>query len=102
MLYQIKQSYGYQLPNRTEFDDLARKITESATLNQGTLSDKDLLDISETAQKAEKLLIEVAKLKESLKERMQTVAPRVVEKLGEIVGARMIAKFGLKEMIEQQ
>ena len=103
LLLQIFQSYGFQLKDHSQFDDLERKIRESAISTSGSeLSDTELQEISKLAQQAEPLLTEKSKIRGALRERMILVAPRVYEKLGEVVGARMIQKFGLENMINQE
>lgn len=77
--------------------EVAKKVHDFCEVSMGSdISEEALSEIIEKCRIAKAMFLERDSLQKSLEERMQQAAPRSLEKLGAIVGARMIVKAGLQ------
>ncbi|KAF8821656.1 putative nucleolar protein 5 [Cardiosporidium cionae] len=76
-------------------EDIAAEIKQSAEISMGTeITDDDLANILELADRVEELTEYRNSLAEYLKHRMNALAPNLTHMVGELVGARLISHSG--------
>jgi len=96
----IKKVGMRQNIKHTDFEDvlpeeIAEEVKKSAEVSMGTdITDEDLNNIQELADRVIELSEYRASLAEYLRNRMMTIAPNLTHMVGELVGARLISHAG--------
>ncbi|KAL9652387.1 hypothetical protein ABK040_012042 [Willaertia magna] len=76
-------------------EDLAKEVKDAAIVSMGTeITEEDMIHISKLAEEVLSIHEYRSALYEYLKNRMQAIAPNLTHLVGELVGARLIAKAG--------